>query len=70
MAWHVKLKVRRWKFDGSQLHIAASCGSNQYIWTNTQIRKAGNHSEIMLDQHTWLISKLNAYAILVLWRPR
>ena len=68
MAWHVKLRVRRWKFDGSQSHVAVSRGSNQYTWTNTQIRKAGDCSEMMLDQHVWLVSKLNTYAIVTLAR--
>jgi len=63
VVWRVKLMARRWKFDDRQSHVAASRGSDQYTWTNTQIRKAGDHSEIMLDQHAWLISELSAYAI-------
>jgi len=64
VAWRVKLMARRWKFDDRQSHVMASRGSDQYTQTNTQIRKAGDHSEIMLDQCAWLISKLSTYAII------
>jgi len=66
VAWRVKLMARRWKFDDRQSHVAASRGSDQYTRTNTQIRKAGDRSEIMLDQRAWLVSKLSAYAIVTL----
>src|SRR6266581_8980959 len=66
VAWRVKLMARRWKFDDRQSHVAASRGSDQYTRTNTQIRKAGDRSEIMLDQRAWLVSELSAYAIVTL----
>jgi len=66
VAWHVKLMARRWKFDDRQSHVTASRGSDQYTRTNTQIRKAGDRSEIMLDQRAWLVSELSAYAIVTL----
>jgi len=66
MVWHVKLKARRWKFDGSQSHVAASRGSSQHTQTNTQIGKVGDHSEMMLDQYAWLVSELSTYAIVTL----
>jgi len=68
VAWHVKLMARRWKFDDRRSHVAASRGSDQYTQTNMQIRKAGDRSEIMLDQRAWLVSELSAYAIVTLAR--
>jgi len=68
VAWRVKLMVRRWKFDDRQSHVTASRRSDQYTWTNTQIRKAGDRSEIMLDQRAWLVSELSAYAIVTAGR--